>query len=111
MSYYQFIFDFPPEGFVGVSNSISLNMNVNNYEESLLTDKVITDSLNNYSDNYKIKTFYFYESLEKFIYKYKNYICVYIHLFFLYYIPYMNKQFHTGSYESSNSSILNNEYL
>ena len=30
-SYYQFIFDFPPEGFVGVLNSISLNMNVNNF--------------------------------------------------------------------------------
>ena len=30
----------------------SVNMNVNDYEESLLTDKVITDSLNNYSDNY-----------------------------------------------------------
>jgi len=30
----------------------SVNMNVNDHEEAFLTDKVITDSLNNYSDNY-----------------------------------------------------------
>jgi len=31
---------------------------------------------NNYSDNYSSKIFYFYESFEKFIYKYKNKICL-----------------------------------
>jgi len=37
-SFYQFIFDFPPEGFTGVSNAISINMNVNNFYNDPIYD-------------------------------------------------------------------------
>ena len=37
-SFYQFIFDFPGEGFVGTANSISINMNVNNFYNNPIYD-------------------------------------------------------------------------
>lgn len=37
-SVYQFIFDFPPEGFIGTSNSISINMNINNWYNDPIYD-------------------------------------------------------------------------
>jgi len=38
---------------------------------------------NDYSDNYTIKSFYFYDSLEKFIYKYKNKIYLGLLIYYL----------------------------
>ena len=38
---------------------------------------------NNYSDNYNLKTFYFYESFEKFIYKYKHKIYLGLLVYYL----------------------------
>jgi len=37
-SFYQFVFDCPPEGFLGVANSISINMNVNNFYNNPIYD-------------------------------------------------------------------------
>ena len=47
---------------------------------------------NDYSDNYSIKTFYFYQSFEKFIYKYKSKISLGILVY--YFAKLINKFFH-----------------